>query len=287
MNGIVAFLLGLVTLCTALGPNLPQALYRGRTDVVMLDVAVADGRGPVRNLTKDDFSIRDNGVIQEILDFGREALPLDVRLTVDISGSMTARDRAVVNQAVSHLIESLGSEDRAALTVFGTHISERTRLQHPPIAISLSGVGSGSAVIDAMVLSLVTPALVGRRQFSLFMTDGNDNASYFDERLVLETAKHCTSPITVVLASDRPSRSIGGVLRAAAIQTGGETLALESGDDLSKAFIEALDNFRASYVLRYAPTGVVLTGWHDVQVSVRTQGYQVRVRRGYWAKSAN
>jgi Mg-chelatase subunit ChlD len=261
----------------------PQTVYRAQTDVVVIDAAVTNGRTPVTNLTKNDFEVKDNGVVQSILDFSRETAPLDVTVTIDVSGSMTRADRAVVERALAAISGALTPTDRAAVVTFGSQITERVPLQPGPIAADLSTVGSGgSAVFDALLLALVTPPVPGRRQFGLFMTDGEDNASLFDSRTVVETARHAGSLISIVVVENRASLSVQGALRAVALNTGGEVIALKKKDGLSLAFLTALENFRTSYVLRYSPTGVEPTGWHDVSVSVRSRGYTVRARRGYW-----
>ena len=85
-----------------------------------------------------------------------------------------------------------------------------------------------------------------------------------------------------MVVENRASLSVQGALRAVALNTGGEVIELKKKDGLSLAFLTALENFRTSYVLRYSPTGVEPAGWHDVSVSVRSRGYTVRARRGYW-----
>ena len=261
----------------------PQTVYRAQTDVVVIDAAVTNGRTPVTNLTKDDFEVKDNGVVQSILDFSRETAPLDVTVTIDVSGSMTRADRVVVERALAAISGALTPADRAAVVTFGSQITERVPLQPGPIVADLSTIGSGgSAVFDALLLALVTPPAPGRRQFGLFMTDGEDNASLFDSRTVVETARHAGSLISIVVVENRASLSVQGALRAVALNTGGEVIELKKKDGLSFAFLTALENFRTSYVLRYSPTGVEPTGWHDVSVSVRSRGYTVRARRGYW-----
>jgi len=266
----------------------PQTVYRAQTDVVVIDAAVTNGRTPVTNLTKDDFEVKDNGVVQSILDFSRETAPLDVTVTIDVSGSMTRADRVVVERALAAISGALTPADRAAVVTFGTQITERVPLQPGPIVTDLSTIGSGgSAVFDALLLALVTPPAPGRRQFGLFMTDGEDNASLFDSRTVVETARHAGSLISIVVVENRASLFVQGALRAVALNTGGEVIELKKKDGLSLAFLTALENFRTSFVLRYSPTGVEPTGWHDVSVSVRSRGYTVRARRGYWGIGTN
>jgi VWFA-related protein len=265
----------------------PQTTYRARTDVVVVDAVVSDGRKPIRDLVKEDFELRDNGVVQQIADFSRETLPLDVRVTIDISGSMTPADRGSVERALARLSGALGPADRVSVTTFSSDIIERTALQPPPLAVDLSHgrAGQGTAVFDALLLSLITAPSLERRQFVLFMTDGDDTASYFDGRVAVETARHANAPTTIVLVANRAPVSVLGVFRGVASTTGGDLIELKGREGLSDAFLAALERFRSSYVLRYSPAGVARTGWHDIVVTLKSKPYTVRARRGYWADS--
>jgi hypothetical protein len=129
-------LTGAAWLALALAAGAPhaQSVFRARTDIVVIDAAVHEGRKPVGGLTKDDFEIRDNGVVQRILDVSHEAAPLDVTITIDVSGSMTRKDRERVQGAVAQDGDSLKPTDRARILVFDTVVSEVTALSHPPIA---------------------------------------------------------------------------------------------------------------------------------------------------------
>jgi VWFA-related protein len=283
---------GLVTLGAGnvlSGAPAPQSVFRSRAEVVVIDVAVAEGRTPITTLTKDDFELRDNGIAQQILDFGREALPLDVTITVDISGSMTPPKRTVVERAIGQVSAALRPDDRGAVVTFGTHVAERTPLQRPPLAVNLSAIGNGTAVYDALLLSLVTPPLMDRRQVNLFMTDGEDTTSSFDAPTVVETARHANGQVSIVLVRDNgrlKDKVAKATFDSIARMTGGEVIELDRGEDLSRAFLTAIETLRTSYVLRYSPAGVSSAGWHDVTVTVRSKKYSVRARKGYWADAA-
>jgi hypothetical protein len=149
---------------------------------------------------------------------------------------------------------------------------------------------TGTAVIDALLLSLVSAPSPDRRQLTLFMTDGEDNASYFDMNTVVETVKHASGQLSIVLARENRGLADGRIMdlfRLVTRTTGGELVELGRNDDLGKAFIGALETFRTSYVLRYAPVGVAATGWHEVAVRVKSaRNVTIRARRGYWADPA-
>jgi hypothetical protein len=110
---------------------------------------------------------------------------------------------------------------------------------------------------------------------------------------VLETARYAAAQTSVVLVdSDLPSdgsydriraraRIVAETLRSVAALSGGEVLELDRDDDVADAFLAAIERFRSSYVLRFAPIDRSL-GWHDVQVRLKGGAHGVRARRGYW-----
>lgn len=268
------------TVAASSGPQ----VYRATTDVVVIDAVVMDGRRLVTTLGPGDFELRDNGVVQRILDFDHQKRPLDVSIVLDVSGSMTSDKRRSIERAVAQVSRTLGHEDRGGIITFAARTSEMTPLQHPPIPLSLTARG-GTALVDALLLALVRIPDPERRQLTLFMTDGEDTSSYFDAHTVIETAKYSSGQTSIVLV--REGALLDGLrltmFRMVASSTGGEVIAIDPGDDLSDAFLRAIDQFRTSYVLRYKPTGVPRSGWHDVTVTVPSGKYTVRARRGYSA----
>jgi hypothetical protein len=89
-----------------------------------------------------------------------------------------------------------------------------------------------------------------------------------------------TSPLMLF----RTSRSETATLAQAAEATGGRLHDPQfSKDDPVGAFRAVFDDFRRSYVLRYSPTGVPLTGWHELTVAVKgNKATDVRARKGYF-----
>ena len=70
-------------------------------------------------------------------------------------------------------------------------------------------------------------------------------------------------------------------LRTAAARTGGALYENPSNTQLPAIFKRVLDDFRSSYVLTFAPTGVARPGWHDLTVRVTNTKFSVRARKGY------
>jgi hypothetical protein len=272
--------------CAVLSPALAAQVFRGGTGIVVIDASVNDGRKPVLDLTKDDFELRDNGVPQTIADFDREKLPLDITLTIDVSGSMTPAKRASVQRAIAQVGASLHTDDRTAIETFAVRTVERRPLGPPPLVAEIVTSGSGTSIVDALLLSLVTAPVPDRRQLELFMTDGDDTTSVFDSATVIDTARFASRQTSFVIVRDRGRLEgpMSTIVRTIALTTGGQTIEIKGNDDLSEAFLAAIENFRTSYVLRYTPIGVSSSGWHEVDVKVKKSKYSVRARRGYWAR---
>jgi hypothetical protein len=270
-----------------------QPVFRAGIDVVTIDASVTDGKKPVPTLTRDDFRLTDDGVTQTLLDVGREQLPLDVTLTIDISGSVTPDKRASIERAIRQVADTLHPDDRCSVVTFHSHVAENMSLTHPPVRVALAGrPNGGTSFIDALLLSLVTAPVIGRRQLNLFLTDGVDSTSFFAPALVLDTMKFASSQTSVVLVrgpgtnpginlADGPVRDM---LKAVTATSGGQIVDLDREEALTDTFLAALEEFRTSYLLRYTPTGVARIGWHPVVVTVPRSKYSVRARQGYWSR---
>src|ERR1700677_1314201 len=63
-------------------------LLHADVEEVVLNATVLDGTSLVQNLTKDDFTILEDGVKQTLISFQHTDLPVSMGLVVDNSGSM-------------------------------------------------------------------------------------------------------------------------------------------------------------------------------------------------------
>ena len=276
-----------LTLFTAV--HAQQGVFRARTDVVAIDVSVMDGRKPVTSLTLKDFRLTDDGVAQTLLDVGREPKPLDITLTIDVSGSVTPEKKATIERAIQQVAARLRPDDRCSVVSFGAKIFEEAPMHHPPLKFALARRSGGTSLVDALLLAQVTAPTIGRRQLNLVLTDGIDTTSFFDDERVLDTLKYSSSQTSVVLVrgrnnpvEDKVSRKLINQITAT---SGGQVVVLDRDDQLNAAFLRALDEFRTSYLLTFTPTGVTRVGWHPVVVTVAGRNYTIRARQGYWFTS--
>jgi VWFA-related protein len=291
-------LLSLVALSAA--PTAQQPVFRAATDVVAVSVAVKRGNAPVANLTTGDFVLYDNDVAQTIEAVTVEAVPLDVTLFMDTSGSTSgALDRMKRN--VSSIVAMLRPDDRFRLLTIGLTVQTPVPWQRGGRALTLDmeAVPGVSVIYDALVVALAHEPDAGRRHLIVAMTDGEDCGSVVDGERVLAMGAQSEAVLHWILvrtSGDIPEHSITAwctpddagdteALERLATQSGGERHRSRFGDPAVRTFARILDEFRRSYVLRYSPAGVASRGWHRVRVEVpRSAGLTIKARSGYFVR---
>ena len=133
---------------------------------------------------------------------------------------------------------------------------------------------------------MVTIPTPDRRQITIVLSDAMDNTSLFDEKTMLDAARRTDAVVYTILPGDpKNGRAVSVArLQALSLLTGGR-LVLVHEATVATVVIDAIEEFRQGYVLRYVLTGVKLPGWHKLDVRVKS-GYRVRARQGYFPRSA-
>lgn len=294
-----------------------QQPFRAGVDVVELPVAVTSGKNVIGDLTAADFEVMDNGVKQDVLSVTRELLPIDVILVLDTSQSLTPTLEAAILSGANRIRERLRPDDRASLVTFNQRIEEQLKLQRPSQVgqIHLGRPEGQTSLNDAIGIALATRPVMDRRQMAIVFTDGYDGTSLLTEDDVMVLAGRSRTALFLVSQSpgltgiigkgpapltplparaqyptaffERLAAATGGLAQAVprlTMTTDGNAIRFnETSNLLDEPFLKALDDFRSSYVVRYALTGVPRPGWHTVAVKVIKKGriYTVRTRSGY------
>lgn len=283
-------------------PPAPQPqtpVFRAGADVVGVEASVRRDRRAVIGLTAADFEITDNGVPQQIADISYEKLPVDVTVLLDVSASVTGSALDELRRALKQLRADLTPADRMRLLTFNMRVRRAADFTDPPGAAdaaltSLGGAGS-SAVFDSLAVAMSSAPQAGRRHLIVLFSDGQDSSSISDSDTVLDVARRTTPTVAVVLPStvrQRPASllratprdgllSVGDLADQVAAETGGFVAAIAPGENLTSIFRRVLEQFRASYVLYFTPTGVERVGPHTLDVRVKRPGAEVRARRSY------
>ena len=185
----------------------PPAVYRARTDLVVLQVAVSDAqRRFVPGLLAENFTVFDEGVPQRVSVFATSDSPLDVMLLMDTSGSMQLRI-PVAKRAAADLVGTLRSGDRAGLILFdvGATVAHPLSDNHDSViaAIRAASPAGATALYEAVYLALHTLSRLRqadtgiRRQALIVLTDGDDNASRIPFEQALDAAR--TGDVTIFM----------------------------------------------------------------------------------------
>lgn len=264
----------------------PAPLFHAGTHGVVVPVAVFDGDRVVRNLTPQDFLVRDNGVPQVVTAADFNTLPIDLRLVFDTSGSISEQDLAHFLRTMRIVASLLESRDRCEIITFDTRVAAAASRQSPPVKIELARRGSqGTAFFDAVGLALTTVPTPERRQITIVLSDAKDNASFFDEGTLLEAARLTDAVVYTILPGDpKFSRAISVArLHAVSLLTGGR-LVRAPQNEVAPVINDYITEFRESYVLRYTLTGSAIHGWHKQEIRVRGGNYRIRTQAGYFAR---
>src|SRR6202140_331337 len=234
--GLVAALLALVVL-PRVGPSMraqeAAATIAVDVKVVTLPVTVRDKHGKiVRDLTKDDFTLQEDGRAQAIRYFSQEAnLPLTLGLLVDTSRSQTNVLEAERNASRSFLDQMLVQEkDKAFLIHFDREVellqdltssreklqaalellktpSDRERSNDPNDSDSRSGSGShhggGTQLYDAIYLASneLMKKQQGRKAL-IILSDGVDRGSKTYLESAIESAQRADTVVYSIYFAD-------------------------------------------------------------------------------------
>ena len=282
MQNVSLLLLCVLVLVPAVDAQTPT--FSTRREVVRVDVLVAGGGRPVTGLTRDDFEVRDNGVLQTI-DLARlESLPLNVVLAFDLSRSVAGQRLAHLKQAGRAVLDALDPGDRVALVTFSHVPTLSQALTNDPALIRsalerLEGRGD-TALVDGLYASILVGESDGGRSLVIAFSDGMDTASWLPRSSVLDTVRR--SDVVVYSVTTGQSRD-AAFLRDVAKATGGGWLEVGTTAELARTFVAIFDEFRYRYLLTYSPTSVDQDGWHELEVRVKRRGAAVTAARpGYF-----
>ena len=215
----------------------------------------------------------------------RSTTVVNAVLVLDVSSSVQGKRLTALRQAAHALVDALWPTDSITLLAFATDLRLVARPGAPrpevhAVVDHLEGGGATTLVDAAYAALLLTDPRRGRPLVVVF-SDGVDRASWLTPEQALSTARASDAVVHYVeveAAEVERARSFLGPLVGA---TGGQGWSARHNEGLRGAFVEALEEFKSRYRLRYEPIGVPPGGRHEITVWLVGQKGKERARPGY------
>jgi Ca-activated chloride channel family protein len=160
------------------------ARFTSGIELVNVTATVTDEDGRfVDSLRKEDFSVFENGTLQELSHFSAGKVPVSLGIALDASGSMTQEKMAAARSAIDRfLFELLDHEDEIFFMKFSSEsrvlqawTTDRSAISRAVERVEPSG---GTAIYDAVARALpMAEAGRHRKKAILVISDGNDTSS--------------------------------------------------------------------------------------------------------------
>ena len=296
MGRVLALVLCALPAVPALPALRAQDFHSASAELVVLPVVVTDKHGGfVTDLSKDAFTVFDNGRQMPIEIFSNEDTPVAVGLVVDASGSMRSKIGEVIAAAMSfvrlsnpddELFAVRFNDDVRTITDAGVpmKLEDGNTVRQALMSIRPDG---RTALYDGLIDALDRLDRAPRaRKVLILISDGGDNASTATRAAVLARARHSNAAIYAIgLFDDHDPDRNPRLLKELARDTGGERYLPASAGPLISACERIAREVRAGYTIGYAPPDRD-GAFHRIRVEVKTpdtRRIEVRTRPGYFA----
>jgi VWFA-related protein len=205
------------------------------TTLVQLNVGVVDKQGKaVTSLSRNDFTIFEDGVRRPILSFEPTEAPFSLVLLLDMSGS-TVNFRQQIQGAALRFLDALSPDDRVAVVQFnGKGVksllgfsTDRRRIAYA--ITDLAGGSGNTPLYEALKYSLKGLAHEGkRRKAVVVLTDGLDTEVRNGDRAIV--AKASDAEVSTAIKAETNSQVVTVLNQADREGVTIFPLALPSGD---------------------------------------------------------
>jgi VWFA-related protein len=280
----------------ALWAQTATAPFRSRVDIVQVTVSVTDGNGRlITGLTAKDFQIFEDGIEQQITQFTDQRVPVSLGMLLDASDSIRGQPVVDARDAFDRFVGGLLlREDEVFVATFNHLPRLVTKWTMPPSSLrgSLEALkpSGGTAIYDALaVTSKLFEQRVNLRAAMIVVSDGADTASDRSLMQTIETVRRSDAFVYAIAIDAQDGRESTRVnpdaLRDITGLTGGYTEVVRSAADLGPATARIADELNKQYTLGYSSSKPPDGGWRPLRVRLRSGGYFVRARRGYFAQA--
>lgn len=279
-----------------------RALFAQSVQVTLVEThfTVTDRSGHlVTDLERDNFTVFDNGIRQEIAEFSKKMQSsLSLGLVIDRSQSVSGRFQFVL-EAASSFVKSVmhKQDDRGLLVAFDSKVYLLQDWTADPELLAanvrkLSAAG-GTSLFDAIYKTSRNKFKTDdpRKKALVLITDGEDTTSRATFKQVQDMAQ--LSGVTVYVIAFKPEDSLNvrelqgkRVLTELAELTGGRVFQPENAQDekLAALFTRLEGELRNEYRISYYLDAPLDNTFHKVRIETRDSRLVVYSPKGFYAR---
>lgn len=261
------------------------------SSLVVLNATITDTNGKlVNSLSKNLFTILEDGKEQQIAFFESENTPFAAVILIDTSGSMEDRV-SLARAAAMQFLGGLRTDDVVSIFNFDSEVKLVQEFSNTrdiaETAYELKAYGYtvlNDAIYEAAKELSKRPE---KRRAIIVLSDGADTKSAKSADKALKAALAANATIYTVDMSaidtggkDRMQNQ--GVLKNFAEKSGGKFIATPGGVALRDAFKNIVEELGIQYTLGYQPENTSKDGkWHTIELQVARPNLKIRTRKGY------
>ncbi len=260
---------------------------------VMLNAAIFDSGGKaVTGLKREQFSVFENGIQQEISYFSAAETPFAAVILIDTSGSMESRI-SMARAAAINFLDGLREKDSAAIYKFASKVelvqefSGSRDVNESLFDIKADGMTALNDSIFKAAEELEKRA--EKRRAIIVLSDGADTFSGKSSDKALKAALSAdaviyTIDMSAMETNGKQRMQNQGVLKNFAEKSGGKFVATPGGAALREAFKGIVDELGVQYTLGYDPIDQKKDGkWRAIELRISRPNLKIRTRKGYTA----
>jgi VWFA-related protein len=281
-------------LLKAQDPKAQDPIFSTDVKVVSLLATVRNKQGAIiHDLTKDDFTVLENGRPQTIKYFSRDTVDTSVSQIKVIEG-----ERGASFRFIDHILRE--NKDKIFVQQFDMAVMMKQALtdSRPKLEEALSlvdiptdkqlragGWAPGTILYDAVVqASKETMQKQQGRKAMILMTDGVDTGSDHTLSDAIEAAQRADSLVySIYFSAEGPTGR--PVLKRMSQETGGGFFEMSKKQTFEQIFDQIQDELRGQFNIGYVSDAPVrISEFRKLQLTVNQKGLTVQSRDRYWAQ---
>ncbi|HEX3555249.1 MAG TPA: VWA domain-containing protein [Thermoanaerobaculia bacterium] len=268
----------------------------GQVDVqfVQLFTSVVDGRGhPVEGLKKEDFTVLEDGVRQQVRRFELvKDVPIYAGILLDTSASMSEAGKLdeAVKGALRFFQKVITPKDRASVITFSDqpNLAVRFTNDESVLAGGLAGLKAdgNTTLYDSIIYSLYYFGGIKGKRAIILLSDGKDEGSHYSFNDALEYARRSgVSIYTVGIELSTQEADVRLKLSRLADETGGRVFFISKANEVERIYDIIQNELRSQYLLAYQSSKEKEPGpekFRTVEVKMSRPGLEAKTLRGYY-----